>query len=761
MAQIILSFAPFQSVIMNRNINEDASSLTGEALETVVAIANKFGLQVNNLPLRLPFFSDRENLHTINEQFETCSLVSGWLDFKCTVLFLGDGTISNEFNEKGYKLEGGHLASTTCYLINALTAVRSDQKFLPYIDTAEIDTIINTLQRTGSIERFIDSLVEDDIKSEKIESFLLISLSSMKVAEEILLPAGFRGHATAILVVKRSMIFYDIYAFNSGGGLQHHDFVIRDGQKKYFAAKRYLGLTLFALYRSHFFRKYAELKGIGHHSFDSPEEASITVTDVTLYQYLLSTLDDFAVPYTAKDLKTVPLNTEQRSGSCAMRSLLAYILWKVEKSDGLKSIESNTNFRILKLMLYNIIISKAAQKNWRSSNYTLKRVLKFGMENYARSLLRYSKELRQGGPSLDLFAIPEFAMRYKNLTSKRTTAAADIQNQNRASFTVENLKFQGNAGIDWRDLYSATDFQLLQNLTPETFLSQIRLLTKIVNGKWKSVPRVDALTFVLSVVINEWPDLGAQLYSLVTPQHIDLISEALYHLFSDLDTVAFTLAPSHLPTFVVHVKLLGIVTDLFSNIHADIKRCKLLELDISKYAASYLMSDQRQARIINDIYSCGEVECFKNGQNVVVEGSPLGKFFTDRRITSLNDIVLAFCNPMKYSLPKIAHYWRLMAKKVNYCEVNLDLLLEFNFKPDPIDSPDVCRLSVIDSKPTAKCDSDEFRRCGLLRRFRLQIETKYDKDWPHRSSVLSEKNISDALPIEPALVDHVLFGHED
>ncbi len=757
MAQMICSYVSFGTVIMNRTIDLDASHLETGALETVVTIANRVGLNVKNLPFRLRYFETGEDLSTIYNKFETCALKSDWFDFKCTVQFLGDATISNEIDEENDNLEGNTHTNATCFLINALQEVARTPEFVPYLDVSLISVIIDTLRRTGATNRFMTSLHQSPVKYEKIESFFLSSLSAMKVGDEFLLPAGFRSHATSILITKKSAIFYDIYAFNSGDGLDHHQTVLRDGQRKYFAAKRYLGLTLFALFRSHFFRKYAEIVGIAHLSFTSPEGESVTATGPVFYSYVLSALDDFAVPYTDEDLKTVPVITIQRSGTCAFRSLLAYVLWKIEKPDGTKIIKSNKEFRLLKLMLYSVVIHMATEKTWMQKEYTLKRVLKFGMQNYARSLLKYEQERSDPDPCVDIFNIPDFAEKYKKLTAKVTVE--DLSKSN-IDYTAEMHKFEGNDSLSWKDLYAASDFELLrQQITTDNIVNQVHLLIDILNGKWISVNRSHALAFVLSVVINEWPDPGDALYTSIPQADIDTISEALYGLFVDVNTVAFSMDRIHWPTFAFYVKVLGIVTDMFSILHPDVKRCKIAEQDMPSDVYSYLMSDQRQIKIINDFYNSGDMKCFRNIGNQVIEGGPLEKYFTNSNIDSDIGILTAFCMPMKYGLPKVVHYWRLMAKIVKYSEEHIDFLLKFKIVPR--DDSDDCRIEMIDCKPHAKCTSDEFTFEGNFEQLRMEMDYEYKILWPHRVSCISAKVDFCSLPAETPLIDHTLFGNTD
>ncbi len=756
MAQLVVCSAPFTHLVMNQDIIEDPSDLNGEAAEIVATIANRFRLRINNMSNRLWYFSEAEDLATIYQKFETCAMNSDWLDFRSTVLFLGDGTINNELDEEGKELEGYNHSYTTCYLTNGLQSLLNCPKFFPYLDPSDISAIISTLQRTGAIERYMSSLSQDSCKFQKMESFLLTSVSMMKVGDEILLSAGFKGHATTILIVKISDVTYDIYAFNTGAGLQHHDSLIRDSQRKYFAAKRYIGLTLFALHRKHFFRKYAEIKGIGHYGFHMPDE-NIPVDENTFYGNFLSCLDDFNVPYTIEDLNTVPLIPVQRSGSCSMRSLLAYVLWKVEKRGGSNIISSNKRFRILKLMLYDVVISKALMKSWKFNAYTLKRVLKFGIENFARSLLRFGKERKQGDPNLDIFNVGGLITSYETITAKRSPKEQGaIPSKAAIDFSKENSKFIGSEKSYWKDAYCENDFQLLHTLNSANLLDQTRLLGEILSGKWVNLDSVNSLAFVLTVIINKWPDPGSDLYTSIPEMEIDSVSEALYELAIKVNALASNINRIHWPTFSFYAKLFQIVTDLFAKIHPDIKRCKVLTMDISSYTMSYLMTDPQQVRTIKDLYNSGDVECFDNASNKVKEASPLEKFFTNRKISSQKEIISAFCNPMGFDLPKVAHYWRLMAKIVKYSEGMMDHILKFQHVPPK--SPDQCVIEVINYKTSAKCNSDRILVGLSWREHRLEIETGYKNVWPHRSSTLSSQH---TCPADVALMDHVLFGVND
>ncbi len=224
MAQLIAQYAPFTGIL---NFDKIAFKCTlknirPEFIEVLSRISYRFGITIQGITARPPYLGKGHTFQHIISQHGSCQPDTSHLHHRSVILFLGDGTIKNEVDLQGKSIEGGQAQNTTCLLNTALQEVISDIRFQPHLNESLVRSIQQRLVEANSITNVLGSFALDPHKYQKFESIVLERLEAMEVGTELLMPSGFRGHATLTVFVKRTAQHYDVLSFNSGDGLQYH-----------------------------------------------------------------------------------------------------------------------------------------------------------------------------------------------------------------------------------------------------------------------------------------------------------------------------------------------------------------------------------------------------------------------------------------------------------------------------------------------------------------------------------------------------------
>lgn len=355
------------------------------------------------------------------------------LNMNKLALFIGDGHISSGVDEEHNKLEGGRTHHNACYLSSLLKRLCENPTdgINTLFSQDELERIADIYENVYTLNIEIECVEAKEMAIPIYEFVLLNHLKKLQPGHDILLATGFSSHA---MLIKFTNIDgqYTVNVFNSGSGLNYHGKAVVQHGIKYASYKCFVNVPLSALRRTGFLRRLSELLGV-QSRINLPDRASVQHKDARdFYADLLSVLIAYEVPVEAGEESLI---TPQRSGTCSVRCFFTHLKFYFKG-----------RFRLLKLEFLRLIIEDAFEKNLHKST-TGARILKFGFENYARSLLKFIKNdsasIAHSYPNLhqpEYFGNDDFWYKYQTLSLSQNTSAR--------AFSVDFNDFVGSDELE-------------------------------------------------------------------------------------------------------------------------------------------------------------------------------------------------------------------------------------------------------------------------------------------------------------------------
>lgn len=614
--------------------------------------------------------------------------------------FLGDGAIDSEVDSTGRKLEGAKSAPNACLLAKVLHHLQSKPQLMKEsnIPVEQLQHLEKKMMQASGTDNLMKWFQKFDNPYYMFEMYLLEHLRRLKVGESVYMLTGFTEHAMSLLIEKKSEDNYEIFVFNSGAGIEHHVHRYQGRKSKHFPAKRYSNLTLLALRWSEVFQRIAQVYSMSN-GFATHPETKKPYSPLTedLYIIALGVLEKFENPFTAEDIHRYKVIPSQRSGTCSVRNLLAFL-----------AFDLRVPYRLLKLLIYKIIIKLALQKNWLSDERpTVNRLLKFGIENHARSILYFarkensninfdlkrlmSKNILQGYQQVkDAYREPKPTHFNVELTDAKTTKEPFDKVMERASEMMRSF----SAALKSSSTIQAVPTEVCQKASENvfgfnfqtdfgSFSLYVSSLISFTSECRLVQESIESLMFLTTTVITLWPDATDTIWlKILDIKTIDkeLAEQNLLKIWemtrsilvfeqSSLKSNAYFYAALH--------KLSSILTFVFSQVADGIEDCRLFTVNkaslrniVPLSGASHLVLSAHVMDYFrlhelpegSDTETCIDLETkkpqgeFKNYANKIERENA----HHYRDFTGEEKILAITTRRRSGEIPAIMYYWRLL-----------------------------------------------------------------------------------------------------
>ncbi len=433
-------------------------------------------------------------------------------------LTVGDGTLISEVDMSAKEMEGGRSERTTCFLSQMIDEADKHNDFVT--GGLDVKKYSLKLRQASTIHRYFNTLSQDDQRFIKFEAMVIQLLRNLAVKDHLFLNIGYVKHAMGMSIEKvDEKNHFEILVFNSGGGLEYHQ-VLKIGSKiKYIPVMRFSNVPLLRIKTSGLLRQVLEGKAPLEVNSDLRYQA------IHLYTSTLQSLSVYHQPFTIEEIKVAWLIPTQRSGTCSVRAILAYLAWHLREK-----------FRPFKLALFKRIITLGAAKQWEPAEKVMAyRVLKFAFENHARSITKLmSSENTKHIYNYDTFGAESFWKPYKDISQKfilnpdakftlkpsssneplykdkldklkvvreRVEAELKRREEDFKKVTGDNTK---NTEVDCRNEIE----QLGEIITPQSFRKIVKTSVSVVSKFWNHLDANTNLAWLLSFGLYNWPSVS-------------------------------------------------------------------------------------------------------------------------------------------------------------------------------------------------------------------------------------------------------------
>lgn len=318
---------------------------------------------------------------------------------------LCDAFIREMVDDNGDKLEGLPFLDAIQFF-QALLEEVSPQMEDPVVRT-QSSAILTTMTFTEEVCKELDNMTsrgastsapshsDDNLKLRDLEEPLYelvlkiqTQFQSLKPGDSLLLPFGYQnypgGHALLCEFIRTSDTHFDCLIINTGDGTEYHYFKQFPNKIRISPVQRYSNLTLDEISDTTFLSTFFETMIV---RFINKNVNPYSAKDC--YFAIFQRFNDKLNP--TPPIEIQEFMTQQRSGSCSIRVLMAYLRHKIGKQ-AYKKLKFRMNREVLRKLLSD------PQK--LNEDKTRRAILKNGLETFCRSALKLYPELvADNGPS--------------------------------------------------------------------------------------------------------------------------------------------------------------------------------------------------------------------------------------------------------------------------------------------------------------------------------------------------------------------------
>jgi hypothetical protein len=375
---------------------------------------------------------------------------------------LGDSFIKDATDDQGNRLEGNSIEDSIRFVLAILKNLPTSLKSKKLIEDFE-----NCLQIARMINyptTFSAAAIQEDLQ-QNIIPLISHKIRRLSPSQNLLLPIGWAddhgmGHAMLCEIQYTQLRQIVLRILNTGSGAEYHPFSPRANKSKIAPVITFEGLSKTQVSNEQFLQALFELKIAPWIN----KQAGLYYSADDLYMGIFARFKDYQ---SNKDLGVIDNSlviTAQRSGTCSVRCLMAYIRLCLGKD----------RYKELKHKMAILVAHTAFNlyQETLASQPKLKRLLVKGSENVAR---HFNFFLKVGNVDKDLLLI-EIKL-IKNLLDNLKQIVQREETKNKLFITpletlnTQTAQLQQNIGI------------LIENLSSSIFLEQIIFQEPTLNIK--------------------------------------------------------------------------------------------------------------------------------------------------------------------------------------------------------------------------------------------------------------------------------------
>lgn len=322
---------------------------------------------------------------------------------------LSDSYMKRARDNNGERLEGGAFHQSTLFVLAILEELRSDPQFFAQFEPF-FSLVVPILKNAGRLSMGVmqtisrsfprtDELInsQGDLPYTKEKSFQLLrkiahdlkpvvnkivnQIRELKEGQSILIPFEYQnypgGHVMLLEVSRNLNHLFQMAIFNTGEGLEYHTSILEVNKRRYFPAVLYLGIEESAITNVVFWQTLLEPLYVRFILKTATPYSSKDFYEAIFSRFADKRVDDFS---TIKGFRT-----PQRSGSCSMRVIFAYLRLKLGETD----------YKKLKLhILYKSICILFSDPEALRKNSTRRWILSNGIASLSRFALKSYLNIR-------------------------------------------------------------------------------------------------------------------------------------------------------------------------------------------------------------------------------------------------------------------------------------------------------------------------------------------------------------------------------